>query len=81
MKSQLLIDIVEAIQDYGSTGTQELFEEIVSIFIRNGMTVDDLQECYGINDNLDDVIDDYELTTDDSEYEEDEWPDGGREDF
>lgn len=78
MKPQILIDIAEAISDYGATGTEELFEEIVSIFIRNGMTVDDLQECYGINDNLDNVIDEYELTTDD---EEDEWPDGGREDF
>lgn len=79
MKVQLLTDIAEAIRDY-SSDVPTLFEQLVSIFIRNGMTVDELEECYGIDDDLDDVIDEYEITTDD-EFDEDNWPDGGREDF
>lgn len=81
MKAQFLIDIVEAISGYAPTGTEELFEEIVSIFIRNGMTVDELEECYGIDANLDDVIDEYQSIVRESYDEDDEWPDGGREDF
>ena len=78
MKPQLLIDVVETL----TTCVDELdvdgaLEEIVSIFLRHGMTLDDLRECYGVSDELDAIIDDYESTQD----EEDEWPDGGREDF
>jgi hypothetical protein len=43
------------------------------------MTLDDLRECYGVSDELDEIIDDYESTQEDEE--EDEWLDGGREDF
>jgi hypothetical protein len=81
MKVQLLTDIAETIRDY-SNDVPTLYEQLVSIFMRNGMTLDELQECYGTDDDLDAVIDEYELTSDDQEYEdEDEWPDGGREDF
>ena len=79
MKAQLLIDIAEAIRDY-SSDVPTLYEQLVSIFMRNGMTVDELEECYGIDDDLDAVIDEYEITTDD-DFDEDDWPDGGREDF
>jgi hypothetical protein len=54
-------------------------EEVVNTFLRHGMTLDDLRECYGVSDELDEIIDGYESTQEDEE--EDEWLDGGREDF
>ncbi len=79
MKPQLLIDIVETLTScVDELDVEGALEEIVSIFLRHGMTLDDLRECYGVSDELDEIIDDYETLNDD---EEDEWPDGGREDF
>ena len=80
MKPQILIDIVEVLTSDLQGVDEEVFEQIVQIFIRHGMTIDDLQECYGINEALDNVIDEYKITTDD-DYDDDGWPDGGREDF
>jgi hypothetical protein len=78
MKPQLLIDVVETLTScVDELDVDGALEEIVGIFLRHGMTLDDLRECYGVSDELDAIIDDYESTQD----EEDEWPDGGREDF
>ncbi|CAB4140811.1 hypothetical protein UFOVP395_146 [uncultured Caudovirales phage] len=81
MKVQLLTDIAEAIRDY-SNDIPTLYEQLVGIFVRNGMTIDQLEECIGIDEDLDAAIDEYEEyhnTTDDDF--DDDWPDGGREDF
>lgn len=78
MKPQLLLDIVETLTScVDELDLDGAIEEIVNIFLRHGMTLDDLRECYGVSDELDAIIDDYETTQED----DDEWPDGGREDF
>lgn len=78
MKPQLLIDVVETLTScLDELDIDGALEEIVNIFLRHGMTLDDLRECYGVSDELDEIIDDYESI----EGDEDEWPDGGREDF
>lgn len=81
MRAQTLLDVIEAIKTHYESNS-ELFLEVVEIFARSGFTVDDLGECYGFDDVLDDVLDEYENANDDAyEDEDDEWPDGGREDF
>lgn len=81
MKVQLLTDIAEAIRDY-SNDIPTLYEQLVGIFVRSGMTIDQLEECIGIDDDLDAAIDEYEEygTGTDDDFDDD-WPDGGREDF
>lgn len=77
MKPQFLIDVVEAYKN--NTSDSEFLTDLVEIFVENGMSIIDLEDCYGIDDDLDAVIDEYERADDDAD--EDEWPDGGREMF
>jgi hypothetical protein len=79
MKPQLLIDVVETLTScVDELDIEGAIEEVVNTFLRHGMTLDDLRECYGVSDELDEIIDGYESTQED---EEEEWLDGGREDF
>lgn len=80
MKPQLLIDVVETlVANVDELDLDGILEEVVTTFMRHGMTLDDLRECYGVADELDKIIDDHESTL--TADEQDDWPDGGREDF
>jgi hypothetical protein len=81
MKTQLLLDIVEVISSDNEDVDAELLVGIVDAFMRNGMTFDELEECYGFDDSLDTVIDEFQNAVDDEDEDDEEWADGGREDF
>lgn len=74
MTSNLLINIVEVLKSYEVKLYSDLLSEIVEIFINNGISLEDLEKCYGIDNELDLVLDlmiKYERASDDKE---DDWP-------
>jgi hypothetical protein len=79
MTPNILIGIVEVLKSYDIKLDSDLISEIVDVFVTNGMSLDDLEECYGFDNELDLVLDEYERASDDED--DDEWVDGGREDF
>jgi hypothetical protein len=67
MTPNVLISIIETLKSYEVKLDSDLISEIVEILLNNGMTLDELEECYGFDDELDLVLDEYERAKDDSE--------------
>lgn len=77
MTSNLLINIVEVLKSYEVKLDSDLMSEIVEVFVNNGMSSEDLEECYGFDNELDLVLDEYEK---DSGDDDDSWLDEDEED-
>ncbi len=71
MTSNLLINIVEVLKSYEVKLDSDLMSEIVEVFVNNGMSLEDLEECYGFDNELDLVLDEYKRDSDD---DEEDWP-------
>jgi len=79
MKTELLIDVTKIITEHcGEKLATGLLVDLINTFLSNGLTAEDLEDCYGADDLLDQVLDDFELP---ESSEDDDWPDGGREHF
>lgn len=79
MKSELLLDIVETFTNRQSN--IEFYRVLIDVLISNGMDVDELYDCFGVEEELDSailgILEEYR----EGKEDEEEWPDGGREMF
>ena len=79
MKSEFLLDIVETFVNRQSN--IEFYRVLIHVLVSNGMDVDELHECFGVEEELDSailgILEEYREEKEDEE----DWPDGGREMF
>lgn len=78
--SGLFADIAEVIADNVADEDDRriIYEAMIEAFIDRDC--DTLDECVGIDHVLDELLDET-LSEEEVEDDDDEWPDGGREDF
>jgi hypothetical protein len=82
--SEVVSDIIDNEDD-----KKVIFDEYIQIFESYGLESSDFEENLGVDLTLDDCINEYfNLNNDDAlverffdDSDDDEWPDGGREDF
>lgn len=79
MKSHVLIDIAEAFRN--QENTTEFYKELVQILMDAGLSLNELEDCFGADDTLDQVIEEVLDQYDTSDDSDDDWIDGGREQF
>lgn len=80
MSSTLVIGIIAILKYNGVKLDSDILSELVEKFIECGIEVSDLEDCYGVDDELDLVLDEV-CSLKFLDKDEDDWPDGGREDF
>ena len=74
-----IAEVIETVVD-DEDDRREIYTVMITAF--EGFDCDTLEECTDIDYVLDELLEEAYGDTDDSdEDEEDEWPDGGREDF
>jgi hypothetical protein len=69
MTPNVLIGIVEILKTYEVKIDSDILSEIVELFVNEGMTKEDLEECYGVDDELDFILDEYESIIEENDQE------------
>jgi hypothetical protein len=69
MTPNVLIGIVEILKTYEVKIDSDILSEIVELFVNEGMTKEDLEECYGVDNELDFILDEYESIIDENDQE------------
>lgn len=80
MNSTLVIGIISILKDNGVKLDSDILSELVDKFIECGIEVDELEDCYGVDDEFDLILDEV-CSLKSLDKDEDDWQDGGREDF